>query len=106
MSQLGLFDNPASARIARRADPLSSKLAAEEITESGLRDAQKSQVLYHLRACAEPVTSMELAHKGQLDRYVVARRLPDLEKDGLVIKVAMRSCGVSGRQAITWRIAR
>ena len=96
---------PAKAPLARNADPLSSHVAAEEVAASGRRDSQKREILEWLRSHAGdgPVTSMELARSAGLDRYVVARRLPDLERDGLVRRCAMRECGVSGRPAITWR---
>ncbi len=93
-----------SAPIAANADPVSSHLAAESITASGLRDSQKREILTRLRDQSIPVTSMELARGATFDRYVAARRLPDLEHDGLVVRSVMRACSVTGRPAVTWRI--
>lgn len=99
-------DSACPAALARNSDPLSSHLAAEEVTASGRRDSQKREILdwlrhhHHLRGA---VTSMELAHSAGIDRYVVARRLSDLEHDGLVVRGPMRVCATSGRMAITWR---
>jgi hypothetical protein len=39
-----------------------------------------------------------------LDRHMVARRLPDLKHDGLVEQGEMRTCKVTGRKAVTWRV--
>ncbi len=99
--QLGLFGNRAPLAAAR--DPLSSHLAAAELIASGRRDSQKREILEWLRRQSQPVTSMEAAHAMGLDRYIVARRLPDLAHDGLVERGPMRECAVSLRQAITWR---
>ena len=83
MSQLMMEYTP----IARGDDPASSHLAAEQVTKSGIRRAQKIEIL---RAVAEHPerTSKELT--GYLpvgfDRYVTARRLPELERDGLVYR--------------------
>ncbi len=95
---------PDRAPLAATADPLSSHLAAAEVTSSGRRASQKREIVTWLRGQSRPLTSMEIAHAAGLDRYMVARRLPDLERDGLVERCPMRDCAVSGRPAITWSI--
>ena len=92
------------APLAANNDPLSSHLAAAELTSSGRRASQKAEIVTWLRTQESPLTSMEIAHAAGLDRYMVARRLPDLERDGLVERGAMRICRESGRPAITWGI--
>lgn len=87
--------------IARRSDPESSKAAAREITESGLRVRQQTEVLRLVRAYPNR-TSLELAQHGSLDRYVIARRLPELEQAGLVKRGEMRRCSIGARPALTW----
>jgi len=91
------------ARLAAAADPISSHLAAAELTSSGRRASQKRDIVNWLRGQSRPLTSMEIGNAAGLDRYMVARRLPDLEKDGLVERCAMRECAISRRPAITWR---
>lgn len=86
---------------ARSSDPVTSHIAADDITSSGLRDSQKSEVLRWLTQHPGS-TSAELAHISGLDRHMVARRLPDLERDGKVRKSGQRECAVSGRPAVTW----
>lgn len=104
MKQTTLFDIPEpTPSLARNSDPISSHLAAEETITSGRRDSQKRDILKFLKTYSEPVTSMELAHRSGMDRYIVARRLPDLEKDYKVERGPMRECRISGRMAITWR---
>jgi hypothetical protein len=110
-SQQSLFEaQPAKPRslqnhapIASHRDPVSSHLAAAEITASGLRDSQKRIILDWLRGRATALTSAEISRDAGLDRHMVARRLPDLERDGLVQRGAERTCTATGRRAITWR---
>lgn len=90
-----------SRPIARRTDPASSHLAAADITADGTRAAQHHQVLRAVRRWPG-LTSRELAQAAGGDRYVVARRLPEVESTGLVHRGPMRPCRVSGRQALTW----
>lgn len=67
--------------LARRTDPETSHEAAERLVESGRHGSQKAVVYAAL--CEHPgITSKELALRANLDRHVVARRLPDLREDG------------------------
>lgn len=67
------FETPRS----RRTDPLSSKRAEDQIRRSG---ALKGQQLIALELVKQfpGRTSKELAGLGTLDRYQLARRLPEL----------------------------
>jgi Mn-dependent DtxR family transcriptional regulator len=49
------------------------------------------------------VTSAELAAYMGVDRYVTARRLPDLRKRGLVEQCHKTTCTVNRTPAVTWR---
>ncbi len=92
--------------IAHHADPDTSHQAAKEITEEGIRDQQAGEVYRALKSCGDrAVTSMELARIPGVafDRFVAARRLPELEKLGLIHRCPARTCTASGRKAITWR---
>lgn len=101
MTQLSL-----TTPIARSSDPTSSHAAAAAITRDGTRGEQAAQVLAAL--LRHPgMTSRELAHLAGLDRYVVARRLPELAQatpprarkgEG----ADARYCQRSGRLACTW----
>ncbi len=92
------------APLAAKNDPISSQLAAVQITSSGQLTSQKAEILCWLRAQSQPLTSMEIAHAAGLDRYMVARRLPDPEREGLVERCAIRECSASNRAAIIGRI--
>jgi predicted ArsR family transcriptional regulator len=103
MTQRSLFDDPLPAHCrSRRTDPVSSKLAAEEMTQSGAIGRQQLEVLEALRKHG-PCTSAELAFRSGLDRHLCGRRLPDLAKQRLVIQGAVRACSV-GRPACEWRV--
>jgi hypothetical protein len=78
---------------ARRTDPRSSRMTYDEITAEGIRGKQAKRV--YLALCdhegrvksRKGVTSKDLAEEYDLDRYMVARRLPDLERAGFVEKL-------------------
>jgi hypothetical protein len=87
--------------IARSTDTETSRLAAEEVTASGRRDEQAHKVCLLVRGY-RGYTSAELASWGQVDRHMVARRLPELERLGRVVRGEARACTVTGRKALTW----
>jgi DNA-binding MarR family transcriptional regulator len=89
---------------ARRTDPSSSHDAASAVARSGIAKAQCSSVLAALRRYKHR-TSNELAHDSGIDRYIVARRLPELRKRNLVNcsgEAQKRKDHYSGRDAMTW----
>ena len=88
---------------AKSNDPITSYLAAEHVEKSGMARRQQDAVLIAVRS-RPGATSQELATElGQvLDRYVFARRLPELERRGLVMHGEKRRCTISGMKAMTW----
>jgi hypothetical protein len=101
-----LFDAPRRPTHwpARTGDRASSQEAAVEIVTSGQMRAQRRIALDAV--CGHPDrTSFELFAYCTLDRYQLARRLPELERQGLVRRGQERTCRVSGRLAATWRAA-
>lgn len=87
--------------VARGTDPASSHMAAREITASGARGSQ-ARIALDVVMENPHRTSFELSEACYLDRYQVARRLPELEEAGFVEKGIIRRCRVSGRHAVTW----
>lgn len=63
--------------VAHRNDPASSYRAGEAVHKSGRAFSQKLVVLAALRSHG-PCSSKSLAEKTGLDRYMIARRLPEL----------------------------
>lgn len=85
---------------ARATDPVSSHLAAEEVRDSGRLGQQQAAVLAAVKR-HPGLTSRELAVMMATDRYIVARRLPELEPVH-VRKGDARKCRVGDRPAVTW----
>ena len=96
MTQLSIDFN---AQRARGRDPITSHYAA--VRAKRFLGAQASRVLEALKKFPGS-TSAELAQLAGLDRYMVARRLPDLEKCDYVSKGSIRECKATGSKAVTW----
>lgn len=86
---------------ARATDPVTSHLAADAHTRSGTRARQQEQAADAV-ARYPGHTSQELAQLTGLDRYMLARRLPECVTAGAVFKGTNQRCSVSGRLAMTW----
>ena len=86
---------------ARNTDPATSHEAADFIVRDGSRARQQNRTVEIVRNCPGH-TSNELADLCGLDRYMLARRLPECESAGAVHKGASRLCSISGRKAVTW----
>jgi hypothetical protein len=100
MVQLHLFDGQPKARST---DPETSHDAAEQVVKSGLVGRQQAEVLALVRA-HQGCTSAELGELlvGQGARFIVARRLPELERLGKVRRGDKRICRAHGTMAVTW----
>jgi predicted ArsR family transcriptional regulator len=93
--------NQTGIGLARNTDPMTSHKAAHFVTRSGIRKSQKDLVLDFVRH--NPLlTSKEIAKGLDLCPFAVARRLPDLESDGLVVKAGYRTV-INGRDCTIWR---
>lgn len=87
---------------ARNDDPSSSHDAAEHVVSSGLQAQQHSLAASAVRK-HPGLTSLELARATGIDRFVLARRLPEVEREGLIRRGTVRRCSASnGRSAVTW----
>ena len=85
----------------RNTDPPTSKMAEDEITNSGVRLTQAMRVLGLVKRNTG-FTSAEYASITKLNRHMMARRLPDLKENGYIRRGLYRQCGVSHRRAVTW----
>ena len=92
--------NLSETPIARPSDPISSHIAADDITRNGTRGEQQKLAAQAVKDNPGK-TSLELSTVSNLDRYQLARRLPEIE--GLYVeKGPIRRCTKSGRPAVTW----
>ena len=102
------FDQPGS----HRNDPVTSYIAAEKLAKSGKWTGQKQEVYEALKAALKQykggATSAEVAAFmdgcDPVNRFTAARRLPELEKIGLVKKGIIRQCTTTGSLCVTWEI--
>jgi len=90
-----LFDMP----LSRRDDPVTSYRAAERVDYQN----QKERVYAALKALG-PSTSAEVAQYLGTDRYMPARRLPDLVRAGRVAKGPYRRCKALGTECIVYEV--
>jgi DNA-binding MarR family transcriptional regulator len=96
---MSVFKNPGF--MARRTDPPTSHAAARHMIESGKLTEQQKKTLDLVNKYPNH-TSDELATKGSLDRYQLGRRLPELEREGLITRGNERRSTVGGRMGATW----
>lgn len=107
MTQPSLFTDPdqlpdAGPRPrARRTDPVSSHLAAEENAASGTRARHYDAILKAL-AGENGMTSDEIARKAGMDRVAVARRMAEMERNGQVRRGEIRKSRLTGRPGLCW----
>lgn len=85
---------------SRANDPGSSHEAADENTRSGARASQQHRVLAWVRRWPGR-TSRELAALANVDRYMIARRLPELAPVH-IRRGELRTCAVTHKRAVTW----
>src|SRR5580693_8173101 len=88
--QLGLFDRKVRAR-ARSTDPSPSHAAARRVEASGEAAAQRAKALA-IVTDHPGHTSRELALLSGMDRYALARRLPELRAENAVHTAKTREC--------------
>ncbi|MFK3846633.1 winged helix-turn-helix domain-containing protein [Stenotrophomonas sp. NPDC078853] len=86
---------------ARATDPGTSHEAARHFVASGLQAAQHASTAAAVKI-HPGLTSNELSKRSSLDRYMLARRLPELLEAGAVWRGPKKPCEVSGRSACTW----
>jgi hypothetical protein len=108
MNQLFLFSNSGGPKqrsrhtpACHRNDPETSREAAKKLKRSGKLKTQRQAVLEALRCC-NGATHAELGRFMGMHWLKPARRLPELERAGLVRKGPARTCRVKGSKCCTW----
>lgn len=91
------------SQIARNTDPISSHEAAERIIANGMRGSHQ-RIVFNAVLENPDKTSRELSELCPLERHAVARRLPDLEDSGYIVKSGLRICSFGKKRAVTWAV--
>ena len=87
---------------SRNTGPISSHASAAHVETSGIARGQQRRVLAAL-ALYPNRTSNELAVATGMERHMVAKRLPELRADGLVVMHSpKRRDHHTNRWAVTW----
>lgn len=92
---------PRNAPASRSTDPESSRESEQHMNDSGERDRQRQRVLEAVQQHSG-LTTKHLAQRTGMDRHMVARRMPELERHGLVRRGPVVSDPGDGRQGVTW----
>lgn len=102
MTQLPLFTGHdlVTAR-ARRTDPETSHIAAQQIEERGTAHIQR-QIIAEVVAAHPGLTAGEIPKYCDLDYFQVNKRLGEIERLGLIVRGEKRECTVRTSQQQTW----
>lgn len=84
---------------SRSADPVTSHEAADAVRKSGALAGQQLAVLAAVKRWPG-LTSLELAARLKLDRYQVARRLPEIEVALKIRRGEVKT--INQRRHLTW----
>ena len=86
---------------ARRTDPETSHIAAEEAEICGTAAKQREMCFQEVRRLPGQ-TAAEIGAQLGLERHAPSRRLPELRRAGLIVNGKARKCGIQARQSLTW----
>lgn len=86
---------------ARRLDPETSHIAAEEANATGRAKVQRTSCLAAVTKYPGH-TAAEIAKLINMERHVPSRRLPELRDAGFVVNGDNRDCLVTGNPSMTW----
>ena len=84
--------------------PVTSKIADDKATKSGAKLTHCQKIYNALLTTGYAMTCAEIARFCGLDYVQVARRMIDLEIDGLAQKDSPRSCAVKKCLCTTWSV--
>lgn len=100
----GKLFGPMPRTLARSSDPTTSNEAAAEVVADGTVGRQSLAVLEALRKSGARTSAELAAEWSGFDRYVAARRLPELESQGMVRRIGTRACAITKRIATVWEV--
>lgn len=83
---------------------LTSLWAYQEVLREGKVGRAQATIIVALREASGPMTGREVADRTAIDG--AWKRLPELERAGLIRRVGTTRCSVTGRRATAWGPAR
>ena len=106
MNQLSLFDD--GPQLARQADPLTSKAAAEDVKPK--IGQLQAAFLAALTAIGKPATANEVGAKAvamglAVNAESVRKRLSEVERVRMIQLVGIQRCSVTNKLAEAWRVS-
>ena len=107
MTQLSLFDDSMPEALARQSDPVTSKVAADEIRPS--IGKLQAAFLAALKDLGGARTAREIAERARelglhREPESVRKRASELEDMRMIQVVEVRRCSITGKVAETWRL--
>jgi transcription initiation factor IIE alpha subunit len=99
MNQATLFETE-PRKLARRADPATSQLAASRVHE--FAGTHHAKILEAMGDIGRPMGAEQIAAYTSIDAYQIRKRLPELERAGLVRSFDQTRVTASGRQERLW----
>lgn len=89
--------------LSKKNDPDTSREAGKRYDKSHKRTIHFQQILITMSDLF-PFTSAEIARWSPLDRFQVARRLPEMERFGLVSRGNKKYCSVVKQDCVGWKL--
>lgn len=90
-------------KLARDTDPITSHMAAARVGE--FRDSQWRSILACL-ADSGPLGAEGISYLTDIEAYAIRKRLPELERDGMVKTTGRLLRTISGRHEREWEVVR
>jgi predicted ArsR family transcriptional regulator len=101
MEQQDLLD-PNPRTLARTSDPGTSKEAAARVRE--FAGTHYSKIVAALVKLGGPSGAEQIAAYSKIDAYQVRKRLPELQRQGVVERMDLSRQTASGRHENLWRL--
>jgi transcription initiation factor IIE alpha subunit len=99
MNQPSLFDSQPHT-LARRSDPFTSKAAAARVSE--FANTHHTKILEAMAEHGAPMGAEQIAAYTSIDAYQVRKRLPELQRAGLIQPLDVCRTTTSGRKERLW----
>lgn len=101
MYQTSIFDIEPHT-LARRNDPITSKVAANRVREFGA--THHAKIIEAMVEIGRPAGAEQIAARSRIDAYQVRKRMPELARAGHVEALEEMRTTTTGRLERLWRL--